>query len=140
MIGCITRYSMIGSTLKSPTLDRHFSRFTRTLVFNFSSQNITLHGTIQWTAIPEKMLVMPCCHSHNKLVFRMSSLPIITKMFQDKAPSGIKSAVIRTYATCSRSHAAIDRMSLKYHGERYYGYTRKILSIRVCQKDCFPIS
>ena len=140
MIVCITKISIIGSTLTPPTLDQSSSRFTGTLAFNFYPQNTTLHGPIQWPVIPGTMLVTPCCHSRNNLVCRMSLLSTITKMFQDQAPSDLKYAVIRTYDTCLRIPTFLDRIPLKGHVERYYCYTRKSVSRRVCRNDCFPIS
>ena len=67
-------------------------------------------------------------------------LATITKNNQVQAPSGIKSYVIRTYATYLRIPTAIGRMRLKDYGERYYGCTIKIITRRVCQNDFLPIS
>ena len=43
----------------------------------------------------------------------------ITKMFQDKAPSGLKYSVIRTYTTRLQRPIAIGTIPLKVHRERY---------------------
>ena len=113
---------------------------TGNLAFRISPQNTTVHGLSQLPVIPGTMFVTTCCRSQSRLVCRMSLLPTVTKTFQYQAPSGIKSSVKRTYATCLRIPTAIGRMPLKDHGERYYISTRKIVSIRVYQNQCFPIS
>ena len=84
----------------------------------FSPQNTTFHGLSQCLVIPGKMLVTTCYNYVKKLVWRISSLPTIIKMFQDQAPSGLKYSVIRTYVTFLRSLTSIGIILLKDHGER----------------------
>ena len=131
---------MIGSTLTPLPLGRNSSRSTGTLVFKFSPLNTTLHGLSQWPVIPGTMLVTPGCLPCSRLVCRMSLLPKITKTFQDQAPSGIKSSVKRTYATCLQSPTSIDRTPLKDHGKIYYGSTKKSVYRGVCRNYYSPVS